>query len=144
LTRSWLCFLWIVMPCSLGDLYRRFARTHCLHFQVQTVFEASSIMILDLTQPLTERNIRNLPEFLKYGRLVRLKISPPSASPLSRKCGTFDIWDYRAGYRDNFSYFLTGSDLEPKECSQIFHCKLLNHGVLSVFQYWGDNKNSVN
>jgi hypothetical protein len=47
---------------------------------------------LGSTQPLTERSTRNLPggKGQKSGRRVRLT-SPPSVSPLCRKCGSFDV-----------------------------------------------------
>jgi hypothetical protein len=47
-------------------------------------------MGLGSTQPLTEMSIRNLPEG-KRGQCVRLTISLPSVSWLSRKCGSLDI-----------------------------------------------------
>jgi hypothetical protein len=48
-------------------------------------------MALGLTQPLTEMNTRKIPRAVKGGERLRLAALPPSASRLSRRCGSLDL-----------------------------------------------------
>jgi hypothetical protein len=49
-----------------------------------------SSFTIALVSTQTEMSTSNLPE-VKGGQHIRLKISPPSMSPLSRKCGSLDV-----------------------------------------------------
>jgi hypothetical protein len=52
---------------------------------------SSQTTALGSTQPLTEMSIRNLPGVINDGLHVRLIISLPYMSRLSRKCGNLDV-----------------------------------------------------
>jgi hypothetical protein len=52
---------------------------------------SSHTMAPGLNQPLTEINARKCFWGVEHGRQVRLSISPPSVSQLSRQCGILNI-----------------------------------------------------